>query len=286
MTLKNIIVKIEKVSFYKIAAGCTLLTMLIGLIDSLIGPEISSALFYVLPIAMATWFGSRRTGIGITIFSVILWYISDRVSGQIYSNPITGYWNAGVRFCLFYIITLLLSGFRERFQEEELYADTDPLTGALNKRAFYEIVSKEVERSRRFKFPFSIAYIDLDNFKSVNDTKGHGEGDKVLKTVISEIIEHTRKIDVVSRIGGDEFAIMLLGTDRKKSQSAIQKIRGHLLDRMRALDCKVTFSIGLMTFETAPSDIDHMLNLVDTLMYEVKNSGKDNIAHSVWNNNH
>jgi len=101
--------------------------------------------------------------------------------------------------------------------------------------------------------------------------------------VVSEIKDTTRKIDVVSRIGGDEFAVMLLGADRNTSQSAIHKIRGHLLDRMKAMDCKVTFSIGLMTFESAPDDIDHILHLVDTLMYKVKNGGKDNIAHSVWN---
>lgn len=94
--------------------------------------------------------------------------------------------------------------------DDETAADTDYLTGALNPRGFYERVQQEIGRSARTHKPFAVAYIDLDNFKVVNDTLGHSVGDELLITVVSILDNHLRKIDVVARLGGDEFAILFL----------------------------------------------------------------------------
>lgn len=94
-------------------------------------------------------------------------------------------------------------------------AREDFLTGVLNSRAFYEMAQVEMARAARQDSPLSLAYIDLDDFKEVNDTLGHSTGDRVLQAVAATIMEDIRLTDAVARLGGDEFAILLSGSDRK-----------------------------------------------------------------------
>lgn len=279
---KQLIIYLETKTVRQIAFLCSILIIVIGLADYFIGPEISSAIFYVLPISMGAWFGNSALSIGFSFMAALVWFVSNEVSGSTHSHEIVRYWNACARFILFFIIAQLLSGFRERFKEEEIFADTDPLTDAYNKRAFFEQIEKELERSKRSNQPFAIVYIDLDDFKRVNDTFGHTTGDELLKAVVSTIKKNIRKIDVVSRLGGDEFAIMFINISPEDAESTMKKIQEELLERMKKSAWGVTFSIGMITFAAIPYSVDEILNLADSLMYSVKKSGKNNISHSIW----
>jgi diguanylate cyclase (GGDEF)-like protein len=140
-----------------------------------------------------------------------------------------------------------------------------------------------IERARRDRQPTSIAYIDCDDFKRINDRFGHSTGDQLLKVVAATLMERVRKSDVVARLGGDEFAVLLPETPSQSAQEVIQGLKTGLLDRMQTHAWPVTFSIGVATFVTPPTTLNEMIELSDTLMYTVKRAGKNMIKHHVFN---
>lgn len=261
---------------------CLVFTAIVGITDYLTGAEISFSIFYVAPIAVAVWYGTKRIGISMSIVATLIWLIAEKTFGGQYSNAAILYWNMLVRLSTFLIIAYLLSNLRHRLRKEEELADTDPLTGAFNCRAFYELVEKEIQRLRRYNHPFTIAYIDLDNFKMVNDRYGHSVGDELLQQIVLIIKTNKRNTDIVARLGGDEFVIMFLETGLHDSAIAVGKIVACMLDKMRQAELPVTFSVGVVTYEVAPNEVNQVIKLADDLMYSVKKKGKNAIAHIVW----
>ncbi len=120
----------------------------------------------------------------------------------------------------------------------------DLLTGAVNSRFFHDLATMEIDRSRRYERPFTVVFIDLDNFKTVNDPFGHSAGDRVLRAMVSSARKHLRKTDVLARLGGDEFGLLLYETDEESARIAAR--------------------------------------MADELMYSVKRDGKNAIKHSVY----
>jgi diguanylate cyclase (GGDEF)-like protein len=124
--------------------------------------------------------------------------------------------------------------------------------------------------------------MDVDNFKAVNDLFGHLVGDKALATVASNLLNSLRQTDVVARVGGDEFAILMPETAADAAQTVLPKLQSSLIEEVRGHNWPITLSIGALTFNTTPASADEMLNLADQLMYTVKNSGKNNIRYAVY----
>jgi predicted signal transduction protein with EAL and GGDEF domain len=197
----------------------------IGIIDYLTGYELAISVFYVLPISLVTWLTGRRFGLLASLASAVVWLSADIATGHPYSHPLIPLWNSLIRFAFFVIITMLLCALKRAMQRESELARTDHLTGAVNLRFFYELAQMEIDRLHRYGHPFTLAYIDLDGFKAVNDQFGHATGDRVLHTVVNFIKKHMRKTDVCARLGGDEFALLLPETDQEVARLAISKIR-------------------------------------------------------------
>jgi diguanylate cyclase (GGDEF)-like protein len=254
--------------------GYALITV-VGFVDYLTGYEISFSLFYLIPISLLAWFAGRRFGIAAAIASALVWLLADISTGQVYSHPGIYYWNSSVRFSFFIIVTLLITAVARMLEREKEFANIDHLTGAVNLRNFCEILQGEIERANRYKHPFSLAYLDLDNFKAINDQFGHSVGDKVLAAVVGETKQLLRKTDTVARLGGDEFAFLLPESDQKAARSAISKIHYGLIEAMGRKQWPVTFSIGVMTFMIPPDSADEAVKLADDLMYAVKDQGKN-----------
>ena len=126
-------------------------------------------------------------------------------SGHPYSHEMILFWNASVRCGFFIITTLLLHKIHTLLEREQENAQMDGLTGLINGRTFLEILQRHINLIGRIKRPITLAYIDVDNFKFINDEYGHAEGDQVLKTIGFTLKDHLRKTDIVARIGGDEF---------------------------------------------------------------------------------
>lgn len=247
----------------------------IGVLDLLTGYEIAFSLFYVMPIALLTWSAGRWAGVAASVAGALVWLWADSVSGNPYSSGFIPLWNTTIRLAFFLIITILLTALRSAIERERETARTDSLTGALNSRSFHDAAEKEIDRCRRYSHAFTLAYIDLDNFKAVNDNLGHTTGDEALRTVATFIRQHTRTTDVVARLGGDEFGLLLPETNEESARAVMAKIQQGLAAKMQENHWPITFSIGVLTCTTAPPSGDALIRMADELMYSVKHAGKN-----------
>jgi len=170
---------------------------------------------------------------------------------------------------------------RLRLRQETLLARIDPLTGAANRRGFNEALEKELSRLRRYGRPFSVAYLDVDDLKRMNDELGHEVGDAILHTISATVRKHLRQTDTIGRMGGDEFSILFSESASGPARAATDKFNHYLLDAMRQKQWPVTLSIGLVTCLTAPASVEDLLKKADELMYLVKKAGKNDINHAV-----
>jgi len=250
----------------------------VGYLDYFTGYELSFSFFYLIPIALLTWVTSSRIGILISFISAGIWLVADIASGAKYSSETIHFWNTTVRLG-FFLLTVSFLKAGKALEHEKGISRTDYLTGAVNSRSFAETFQLEIDRSNRYQHPLTIAFIDVDNFKSINDQFGHSVGDKVLETVVWTMQQHLRKTDIVARVGGDEFAILLPESNMDVAQITISKMQHELLNEMRANHWPVTFSIGVLIFNIPPISADEAINMADKLMYTVKNNGKDSVSY-------
>jgi diguanylate cyclase (GGDEF)-like protein len=174
---------------------------------------------------------------------------------------------------------------RQISADRQWLALSDPLTGAANIRVLGSEIEREIQRLRRFGRPFALAYLDLDQFKAVNDTLGHRAGDDVLRGVAAFLDEQARGFDTVARLGGDEFAILMPETDEDAARAALERVADGLADVVRLAAPTVEgvgASIGASVFLGAPWSVDQALSLADGLMYEAKRAGGGTTALRVY----
>jgi diguanylate cyclase (GGDEF)-like protein len=142
----------------------------------------------------------------------------------------------------------------------------------------------EIDRSSRYQHSFSVVYLDLDNFKQVNDQFGHQVGDEALFMVAQFLKRNLRKIDVVARLGGDEFALLFPETDQSSVQEILTKVNTGLLWEMKQKQWPITFSMGAITIICVDdkTSVDNIIQQADTLMYGVKKQNKNDIRFELY----
>jgi diguanylate cyclase (GGDEF)-like protein len=261
-----------------------LVLALVGIIDCLFDPSFTLVLFYLIPLTLVAWFVGDVAGIFVALACAMVWSLHDLLISHSVQHPLVPYWNIGVSFCFFVFVGYILSKLKQSYSKERELATTDYLTNVANRRLFYEVACLEINRIRRYKHPFSLVYLDIDNFKVVNDRMGHSTGDGLLRTIAQTIKESTRDIDLTARLGGDEFAILFPETDYEGTERAIQRIRKNIEAVAENNGWPITISIGAVTCTDPPHSIDELLKAADTLMYKAKDSGKNFIAHELWEN--
>jgi len=176
---------------------------------------------------------------------------------------------------------------RKRLQAEiERQAHTDFLTGLANRRYFMEQAEIELARAIRYRSPLSITMMDIDYFKRINDTYGHKVGDTALQK-LSLICQATlRESDLIARIGGEEFAILLPETDAQMAAEAVERIRESIAATDITLEdnqtFRITVSIGVVTLKEGTATLDTLLRLADAALYEAKRSGRNRICEAHW----
>lgn len=252
-----------------------LLIIVIGAVDFFTGSEISFSIFYLVPISLVSWYGRRCFGYAACVLSSATWYVLDAAAGEIYSHPVIPIWNATVRLGFFILTSYLLANIKMHYLREQNLATIDDLSRLYNARAFKELLSKSLNLARRYSHPFVMAYIDLDDFKKLNDTLGHSEGDKALRMVGEVLSRCTRASDIAGRLGGDEFAVAMPETDLAAATVAFGKIRQELKNQAERAGWSIGFSIGVAVFINAPPSIDETIRVADKLMYRVKSEGKN-----------
>jgi diguanylate cyclase (GGDEF)-like protein len=154
-------------------------------------------------------------------------------------------------------------------------ADKDPLTGLLNRRSFTLLADREIARQERYGGNFSIAIIDLDDFKALNDAHGHQHGDRALQEVAGILQGGVRETDAVARLGGDEFAILMPNTGEENALHLCRSLAAAIEQRAAPGSAPIAASIGCASFEKSPGSTSHALNLADKRMYQIKAGRKE-----------
>lgn len=256
------------------------LVVLIASANYALGYEITISIFFLIPVALATWYGNHRLGIFFCLVAVVIWHLMDAGwTTHLNINRYAPYWNSAIRLGLFLATAQLLSQLKIHLSIEKKLSRTDDLTGVLNGRGFTGLAEKMFELSERHGRSTTLAYIDLDNFKQVNDQQGHSEGDKLLKVIGEILLQSVRRTDVVGRLGGDEFAIVLPETNETGAKLMLDKLRIELSDAMQKHGWPVSFSMGVVSFNLPPYDLDHAIKVGDALMYKAKLGGKNNTLY-------
>ena len=261
----------------QIAVISFLLIALIGALDYLTGDQLSFSIFYLIPVVVSAWYAHKRLDLVVCTTSAAIWLAVDSTSQQHYTHWIFPCWNAGVRFGFFVIVASLLQRLKLAFKFQASLAQSDGLTGILNARAFRQRCSSQCHLAARQRHPLVLGYLDLDDFKRINDSHGHGVGDQVLKSVATTLSKRLRASDLVGRLGGDEFAILLPDTDSASARILFTELRETLLQLAQHNGWSIGFSIGVAIFQTASADVEDIIHQADKLMYKVKRQGKNSI---------
>jgi diguanylate cyclase (GGDEF)-like protein len=262
------------------------LVVCVGLADFLTGTDISLMLFYLAPIAFGTWYVSVRGGLFLAAAAALVSTAGDalyRLGGGEGELPLSVLaWNGIVQLGTSVALVLMLAALRARLEAEELLARTDALTGIANRRAFLEAAELELERARRHGRPLTVAYVDCDDLKRLNDRRGHAAGDALLVVAARTLRATTRAVDRVARLGGDEFGLLLPETDAAEAEALLSRLRSALLAAAARNASGVGFSVGGATFVSAPASVEELLARADELMYAAKREGKGALRLGVF----
>lgn len=260
-----------------IAAASLLGMLLVGYIDFATGIEIRLFPLYFLPLLLATWFFGRAGALTASAAAAMVWVISQYLSGRHYSHLYIWVFNFVTQGATFVTVSFLISWLHDNLRQERARSRTDQLTGLANSRSFYAQAEAILTLCHRNLRPVSLAYLDLDNFKHANDTRGHEQGDALLRKVAEVLISSLRASDIPARIGGDEFVILLPDTAAADARTVLEKVRSRLEQTPQLRACSVTASIGAVSCAQAPTDIHALLKTADELMYGVKRAGKNHV---------
>lgn len=255
--------------------------MAVGGLDYLTGYEVSLSVLYLGPVAIAAWYAGRASGVIMAALSCLSWYIADIATGHPYSHPMIPVWNAFVRLGFFVITAWLLTALRTSHRALQDLARTDALTGLYGRREFDSRLKHDLALVQRHKGALTFAYVDVDNFKAVNDTHGHGGGDRVLRAVAAALKESVRETDTGARLGGDEFALILPDIDSGMAKQVFSRLELKFRETPVLSNWGVTCSIGVVTFLDSATSPEQVIATADQLMYQVKRSGKGAVAFSV-----
>lgn len=253
------------------------LLILIGYLDFISGSGYSFSLFYLLPSSVAAWYLSRNYSILLAFFAVGIWQLVDVHFNRVPQSLPENIWNLFSRLTIMVLISILLHSLRNAYKKEKELAGIDHLTQVYNVRTFNNRLDEELSRAVRYGRPLSLAFLDVDDFKKVNDTYGHKVGDQVLRDIADVLSGSVRKNDAVGRMGGDEFAILLIETGLSETRSIITSLQKMINGFIRRNKWPISISIGVITCETVFCNSDQLIHFADQIMYSVKEDTKDSV---------
>ncbi|PYP16000.1 MAG: hypothetical protein DMD54_11160 [Gemmatimonadetes bacterium] len=257
--------------------GYVLLTLLVYWANALTPPAARLGILYIIPVLLVTWTDGLRWGIVIGIASIAL---RETVAwDQMPADTPLG-WRIANGASYVAVVAVAMAGLQTLRRSQAQLAQLviqDQLTNVLNARAFSERLGQELDRNRRYPRPLALLYMDLDNFKVINDTHGHQTGDAVLRLVADAMRSSVRHADVVGRLGGDEFAVLMPETDAPLADAAAKRLVAGLRNVFKGTP-NVTASIGVVSCAATDASTDDLLRRADQAMYDAKKMGKDRVV--------
>jgi len=184
------------------------------------------------------------------------------------------------------LVTLQRELTRKNMELEKLYAEVqrlsvmDSLTGLYNRRGFFELSHREVDRAKRFGGSLPVIMLDIDHFKDINDTHGHEAGDQVLEKLAGRLSGQLRKVDIMGRYGGDEFLILLPETNAASARNVAERLRHSIVNEPMETSqgpLNVTISVGLAALHESTMTVEQLVKRADQALYKAKESGRDRI---------
>lgn len=248
---------------------------LVWVVDLYTGTNVRVFPLYFLPLALA----AKRLGLGgallASLLASIAWILAQYLGGRVYPHPI--YWliNFVTQGTAFAVVSYLVARLETRLASERLLSRTDALTGLLNSRAFHEHAERALSDAQRSKQAVTLAYLDLDRFKQVNDRFGHEAGDRLLSAIGALLKAQLGGCGLVARVGGDEFAVLLPGLDEVAAKRLLEETRSRLLASPEVAATGVSASIGGVSHHHGSITLDELIRQADALMYAVKNGGRN-----------
>jgi diguanylate cyclase (GGDEF)-like protein len=267
----------EKRSVLGGAVTSLALLLAIAAIDYLLDYRIHITAVYLVPVFFATWHVGRGAGMGVSVASALLSVGGDLLTGATYRTWLEPTVMVLLWSAMFVVFVLTLTELRRALEMEKMLARVDPLTGIANRRQFLELAGAELHRIKRFGRPLTIAYVDLDNFKEINDRLGHEAGDDLLRAVGNAIHRRMRVTDAVGRLGGDEFALCLPETGTEVAGWVLEQVRAQILAALPPRCRSVTVSIGAVTYFEPAESVEEMLRRADQALYAAKRDGKNQV---------
>lgn len=262
-----------------IAAALSVLA-LIGVVDFYTA-EISFDAFYLIPVALITWFAGGGAGVAISAASAVVWFAVHTLHRPELALSYTPYWNTLMQLSVFLTVTALLLPLKAEADREKESPRADYLTKTANKRSFTTQAEIEIQRAHRYRHPFTLVYLDVDNLRFVNQRMGHSAGDTLLQEIAYTLKEKTRTTDLIGRMGGDEFALLLPETQAEAARIVVRRLQKYLLDTAEKNEWPVSFSFGVATFSRPPETVEEMLRKADSLVSAAKESGKNHVKHEI-----
>jgi diguanylate cyclase (GGDEF)-like protein len=211
-----------------------------------------------------------------------VWVLADRLSASASAYVPIVVWNGVARLLIFVFAALVVRALGRAAKRARDLQRNDPLTGLLNTHTFMETVHAEVKRSQRYGRPLTIAYLDLDNFKLVNERYGRSLANDLLRKVAATLALGIRRSDVVGRVGDDEFAMMFPETGGEGGKQVLERVREKVVGAIGSGECPATVCIAAASYSIPPRDTQELIRRVDTLMYAVKSDGKGRMRHIVF----
>ncbi len=283
MRIKKIIEFPEKLPKSILTIFGLLLVLAIGGLDTIASYDISLDVLYLLPIILIAWYVGGMPTVLVSIFSAITWATSDLMSGHNYSHITVRIWNATLVLSMFLIVAYSIATLKKSLIKEHEHADTDDLTGVANIKFFYEQARIEISRSTISKLPLTLAYIDIDNLRQVNDTLGHIAGDYLLHELAQIMGSTLRLTDIISRLGGSKFAVLMPETNNENATVIIYKVQERLLDMVKKKGWPVAFSTGVVTCDGPTCTLDELIAMAEDLMNSARETGKNVVKSKILN---
>lgn len=256
---------------------CFVSIFLLGALRTKTDVELAFASFGLLPTLVIAWIGGKKNGLIMAFFAAVIWVVSDIVSDRQFSSAWIPWANVATRLVTYSLVVVLIAEVRIQFNRVNENAARDALTGLLNRRAFLEKGDLEVIRSNRYGHTLAVIFLDLDNFKQLNDSKGHDTGDAALQASAKALSATLRTNDLVARVGGDEFAILLPEINYDDALETGTKLLGAVKSALGYFP-PASASLGIAWFEEVDLTFPELLKAADELMYEVKTNGKGNLS--------
>jgi diguanylate cyclase (GGDEF)-like protein len=258
-------------------AGYLLLTLLVYWVNAVTPPGARLGILYIIPVLLVTWTEGLTWGIVFAVATIGFREATAWEQMPADTPMVLRLANTGAYVAVLGVAMAGLQTLRRREAQMARLVIQDQLTNVLNARAFAERLGQELDRNRRYPRSLALMYMDLDNFKVINDTHGHQTGDAVLRLVADAMRSSVRQADVVGRLGGDEFAVLMPETDAQLADAAAKRLIASLRNVFKGTP-NVTASIGVVSCTATDASTDDLLRRADQAMYDAKKSGKDRVV--------